>query len=398
MRSSTDKPVNRSTYGTGVNNPPTVDGKRPKKIMGKRPISLYTKHESKGTDSMEKVESTARLLDVPKTELKKLKNLQNLTLSDTSHPDPFLLVSARSGSSHDPLSPRRNNAHLKEFQTRAMAKKRSSLICSPAAKVESLMAAKTENVVQATMRSALTEVMKTCEKYPPGKVPTDTKVGRFVAAIKEREASRPVGPKEVSELLQELGYANDFLLFDFLMNSKVFSYLQPTTCRLLIDQAVHLWFSDGPITESYAKEALLAARTDRLIADKNDRYVVQSTMRRALTDVMNHCEKCPPRTELPDDEVGRFVAAIEEGITPGQPFGPEELSELLQKMDYTNELKLFDFLMNSKAFSYLHTAICSLLIEHAVHLSRDGQIKESHVRSAVLRAADDAMDGLTGLI
>ena len=131
------------------------------------------------------------------------------------------------------------------------------------------------------------------------------------------------------------------------------------------------------------------------MADKNESYVVQATMRSALTNVMKHCEKYPPRTTLPDDEVGRFVAAIEERVTPGQPFGPEELSELLHKLDPKNDLKLFDFLMNSKAFSYLHPAICSLLIEHAVHLSKDGQIKESDVlMSAEFRAANDAIDGL----
>ena len=63
------------------------------------------------------------------------------------------------------------------------------------------------------MRSALTEVMKTCEKYPPGKIYADTKFVTFVSAIEKREASGPIGPEELSELLQELGYANDLLLF-----------------------------------------------------------------------------------------------------------------------------------------------------------------------------------------
>ena len=112
------------------------------------------------------------------------------------------------------------------------------------------------------------------------------------------------------------------------------------------------------------------------MADKNERYVVQATLRRALTHVMNHCEKYPPRTKLPDGEVGRFVAAIEEHVTPGQPYGPGELSKQLFSLGYKNDRKLFDFLMDSEAFSYLHPAICSLLIEHAVHLSkRDGQIE-----------------------
>ena len=160
----------------------------------------------------------------------------------------------------------------------------------------------------------------------------------------------------------------------FLDAQKVFLYLQPATCRLLIEHAVHL-SKDGEIDEFL----ILDAEAEVLLDDA----LLAGKIRCALTEVMEKSVTYQRRMPPAGSPVGKFVAAIREHEASG--VDPEELNKLLQKLGYTNSLNLFDFLIYSKAFSYLQSATCSLLIDYAVHLSKDGRIDETVILNSLER-------------